>query len=85
VFLVWPDGRREAAALAEAGLAWVEEEHPNGFVPGTALERLCLSLVNAAGSLYCDARWRVDMERYVAAWAASSTSMTAEGLELAHG
>jgi len=43
----------------------VEEEYPNGFVPGSALERLCLSLVDAAGSLYCDPRWRTDMERHV--------------------
>jgi hypothetical protein len=85
VFFIWPDGRREAIALAEAGLAWVEEEHPNGFVPGAALERLCLSLVNAAGSLYCDARWRTDMERHAAERPLGAPFRIAEGFEMVPG
>lgn len=58
VFLHWPEGRREAAALAEAGLEWVRGDHPNGFVPGAALERLCVSLPQACGTVYCDTKWR---------------------------
>jgi hypothetical protein len=85
VFFIWPDGRREAAALAEAGLAWVEEEHPNGFVPRAALERLCLSLVDAAGSLYCDPRWRTDMERHVGNLKTEPFSVAADGVEVAPG
>ena len=65
VFFIWPDNRREAMALVESGLTWVEREYPNGFVPSQALDRLCSSVVAAAGSLYCDSKWRMEMERHI--------------------
>lgn len=58
VLVHWPEGRRDCSALSEAGLDWIRTEHANGFVPASSLERLCASVIQACGTVYCDVKWR---------------------------
>ena len=66
IFLLWPEGRRDCAALMDAGLSWVKEDFPSGHVSGRAIERLCRDALVACGSLYADIKWREHVSRRVA-------------------